>query len=65
MTSFIEDVINDLQKRNVNFSQLTFILPSKRAGVFLTHHLSQTLHETIFAPKYSQIEEFVEATIQI
>jgi hypothetical protein len=60
MTSFIEDVIVDLQKKDVDISQLTFILPNKRAGVFLTYHLSQTLHKTIFAPKILSIEEFVE-----
>jgi ATP-dependent helicase/nuclease subunit B len=60
MTSFIEDVIADLQKKEVDFSQLTFILPSKRAGVFLTYHLSKALHKTIFAPAIISIEEFVE-----
>ena len=60
MTSFIEDVIVDLQKKEIDFSQLTFILPSKRAGVFLTYHLSKALHKTIFAPEIVSIEEFVE-----
>lgn len=60
MTSFIEDVISDLQKKEVDFSQLTFILPSKRAGVFLTYHLSKALHKTIFAPDIISIEEFVK-----
>ena len=60
MASFIEDVIADLKNKNVNFSQLTFILPSKRACVFLTHYLSQSLHKTIFAPDIISIEEFVE-----
>lgn len=61
MTSFIEEVIADLQKKDVDFSQLTFILPSKRAGVFLTYHLSKALHITIFAPEIISIEEFVES----
>ncbi|MEO6346800.1 MAG: PD-(D/E)XK nuclease family protein [Aquaticitalea sp.] len=60
MTGFIEDVIADLQKKDVDFSQLIFILPNKRAGVFLTHHLSKSLNKTIFAPKIISIEEFVE-----
>ncbi len=60
MTSFIEDVIVDLQKKEVDFSQLTFVLPSKRAGVFLTHYLSINLNKTLFAPEIISIEEFVE-----
>ena len=61
MTSFIKDVIVDLQKKGFDFSQLTFILPSKRAGVFLKHTLSQHLEKTIFAPEILSIEEFVES----
>jgi len=60
MVSFINDVVVDLKKRNVDFSQLTFILPSKRAGVFLKHTISKLLNKTIFAPKILSIEEFVE-----
>ena len=60
MTSFIQDVIVDLQKKEVDISQLTFILPSKRAGIFLTHILSQTSKKTQFAPDVFSIEEFVE-----
>ncbi|MGJ8591577.1 MAG: PD-(D/E)XK nuclease family protein [Aquaticitalea sp.] len=65
MTSFIEDVIVDLQKKEVDFSQLTFVLPSKRAGVFLTYHLSKNLRKTIFAPKIISIEEFVESISEL
>lgn len=61
MTSFLEEVIADLQKKEVDFSQLTFILPSKRAGIFLTHLLAKSLHKTLFAPTIESIEEFVES----
>src|SRR5690606_34978774 len=60
MTSFIHDVIVDLQKRELNISQLTFILPSKRAGTFLKHILTEQIKETMFAPEIFAIEEFVE-----
>lgn len=65
MTSFIEEVIVDLQKKNVDFAELTFILPSKRAGVFLKYHLSKSLQKTIFAPNILSIEEFVESISDI
>ena len=61
MVSFIHDVVLDLQKKNADFSKLTFILPSKRAGVFLKNHISKLLNKTIFAPKIVSIEEFVES----
>jgi hypothetical protein len=65
MTSFIQDVIVDLQKRELDISQLTFILPSKRAGTFLKHILSEQISETMFAPEIIAIEEFVESISDI
>lgn len=61
MTSFIQDVIADIKKKNIDISQLSFILPSKRAGVFLKHTLAQNTQNTFFAPNILSIEEFVES----
>ncbi|WP_299550805.1 PD-(D/E)XK nuclease family protein [Seonamhaeicola sp.] len=60
MATFIFDVLKDLQKHHVHLSNLTFILPSKRAGLFLKHQLSQITNQTIFAPEIISIEAFVE-----
>ncbi len=60
MTSFIQDVLNDLKNKDANFSDLVFVLPSRRAGVFLRRELSFILNQTIFAPKIISIESFVE-----
>lgn len=60
MTSFLQDVILDLQKKEVDFSKLTFVLPSKRAGIFLSSLLAKHLKKTLFAPKILSIEEFIE-----
>ncbi|MFI1771259.1 PD-(D/E)XK nuclease family protein [Thalassobellus citreus] len=65
MTTFIFDVLKDLQNSYVNLSQVTFVLPSKRAGVFLKHQLSKTTNQTIFAPEIISIEEFVEELSQL
>jgi len=65
MTSFIYDVLNDLKKKEVNISQLTFILPSKRAGIFLKSELSKTYSKTFFSPHILSIEEFVEELSQL
>ncbi|OUR93165.1 hypothetical protein A9Q87_05625 [Flavobacteriales bacterium 34_180_T64] len=61
MTSFIKDVIVDLQNKEQDFSQLIFVLPSKRAGVFLKQAVSENLKKTIFAPEILSIEEFIES----
>ncbi|MCK0178888.1 PD-(D/E)XK nuclease family protein [Flavobacteriaceae bacterium S0862] len=65
MSSFINDVLKDLEKKEVNLSKVTFILPSKRAGVFLRHEIASNVSKTIFAPTLISIEEFVEELSQL
>ena len=60
MATFIFDVLKDLQNNQANLSELTFILPSKRAGLFLKHQLNKVNGVTMFAPQIISIEEFVE-----
>ncbi|MGA1225791.1 MAG: PD-(D/E)XK nuclease family protein [Tamlana sp.] len=65
MTTFIFDVLKDLKNNHVNLSEITFVLPSKRAGLFLKHQLPKVIDETIFSPKIVSIEEFVEDLSQL
>ena len=65
MAGFIHDVLKHLKEQSVAFSQLTFIVPSKRAGIFLKHELSALTTKTIFAPEILSIEEFVEELSQL
>ncbi|MFG6685180.1 PD-(D/E)XK nuclease family protein [Mariniflexile sp. HNIBRBA6329] len=65
MTTFIFDVLNDLKNQNKNLSELTFVLPSKRAGLFLKHQLHKVSNQTIFSPTIISIEEFVEELSQL
>jgi len=65
MTTFIHDVLADLNKKQVDISNITLILPSKRAGVFLKHELSTSLLQPIFSPTILSIEEFVEELSQL
>jgi hypothetical protein len=60
MISFIKTVLIDLKDKNLKLEDLYFILPSKRAGVFLKHHLSFLIEQPILAPQILSIEEFVE-----
>ncbi|TJY38197.1 PD-(D/E)XK nuclease family protein [Pontimicrobium aquaticum] len=65
MPNFISDVLKDLEIKEVNLSNLTFILPSKRAGVFLRNEIATNASKTIFAPSIISIEEFVEELSQL
>ncbi len=65
MTTFIFDVLKDLKNQDVNLSEITFILPSKRAGLFLKHQLYKVTEQTIFAPTIISIEEFTEELSQL
>ncbi|RAJ17751.1 PD-(D/E)XK nuclease family protein [Olleya aquimaris] len=65
MTSFIQDVLIDLKNKDEDFSQLIFVCPSRRSGIFLKQELSLLLNKTIFAPKIISIENFVEELSQL
>jgi ATP-dependent helicase/nuclease subunit B len=60
MGNFIKSVLLDLKNKDFKLEDLIFILPSKRAGVFLKHHLSQLTQYATFVPQILSIEEFVE-----
>ena len=60
MISFIKTVLLDLQEKELKLEDVLFILPSKRAGLFLKHQLSTLLDHPIFSPQILSIEEFVE-----
>ncbi len=60
MESFIKSVLLDLKKKEIDLDNLVFILPSKRAGTFLKHHISEITDYTMFLPQILSIEEFVE-----
>ena len=65
MQSFINEVLTYLKSQKVNFSELHFVLPSKRAGTFLINELSKLTSHTLFAPSIYSIEEFVEELSQL
>ncbi|WP_420571083.1 PD-(D/E)XK nuclease family protein [Kordia sp.] len=60
MKSFLSHVVHYILENNTNISNLTLVLPSKRAGVFLKNELSQQIKQTSFAPDILSIEELVE-----
>ncbi|NER17221.1 PD-(D/E)XK nuclease family protein [Spongiivirga citrea] len=57
--TFIKTLIADVLSKHQTIDKLVFILPSKRAGVFLLHELKKQIAKTTFAPKIISIEEFI------
>ncbi|TLP71809.1 PD-(D/E)XK nuclease family protein [Maribacter sp. ACAM166] len=60
MQSFIEDVVKDVLSTHHDTGEVIFILPSKRAGVFLKKILSKSISKTVVAPEIYSIEDFIE-----
>lgn len=60
MTTFIEEIVSDIISSGQNLSETVFILPSKRAGVFLRKETLKQTDKTLFSPKILSIEEFIE-----
>lgn len=59
MITFLQQVLEDIKNKYPNISELTLILPSKRAGGFLKKELKTNITRTQFAPKIISIEEFI------
>ncbi len=59
MTSFLAEVVEHIYSKHKCFDNMAFILPSRRAGLFLKQHIAATIDKPIFSPKIYSIEEFV------
>jgi ATP-dependent helicase/nuclease subunit B len=57
MKSFIQETIQDILKTTSSFENITFILPSNRAGVFVKQAFKEE-NVTGFLPEILNIEEF-------
>ncbi|MGB5362092.1 MAG: PD-(D/E)XK nuclease family protein [Aureibaculum sp.] len=60
MPSFLNNVVKDILSKDADLSGFTFIIPSKRAGVFLKDELISTLKHSTILPKILSIEDFIE-----
>ncbi len=65
MQNFIATCVSEIINSDTVISKAIFILPSKRAGVFLKKELAQQLKKTIFLPKIISIEEFIEEVSEL
>ncbi len=60
MRSFLEEVVQEVNTELDSLENVIFILPSKRAGVFLRNAIAKNCRKTIFSPEILSIELFVE-----
>lgn len=65
VVTFISDVLKSLSKERHNISEITFVLPSKRASLFLKYEISKATNTPVFSPEILSIEEFVENLSQL
>lgn len=65
MSTFIENVLRDIKEKNLDFSNIIFILPSKRAGIFLNNKLKNYINKTSFAPQILSIEDFIQSVSKL
>ena len=65
MDSFISEVLKELISKGHAISNLTFILPNKRAGLFLKKELAEQATKAIFLPEIISVEAFVEEISQL
>ncbi len=60
MSNFLKEIVVEVQHQYDNISELIFIVPSKRAGLFLKKEiLNHYKEQTIIAPIILSIEEFI------
>ncbi len=59
MQSFLEIILLELKKNKVNLSDCIFILPNKRAGLFLKDTISNSIDKNIFSPEIVSIDDFI------
>jgi len=60
MQSFLSKVVSEVLKNPSPLSDITFILPNKRSGLFLKNVLKEQLEHSTFMPKILSIEELIK-----
>ncbi|MBC9794468.1 PD-(D/E)XK nuclease family protein [Sinomicrobium weinanense] len=60
MKTFLSEVVENILSEHGNISDIIFVLPGKRAGVFLKREIRRRMTQTAFAPQVYSVEEFVQ-----
>ncbi len=59
MQTFLSKVVSDVLFKNKDLASITFVLPSKRAGLFLKNELKSQIKQASFIPQIKSIEDFI------
>ena len=59
--SFLEHVVQQLKAQNPNWANLCFVLPNRRARLFLQKELTNALEGPLILPEMVSIDDFVNA----
>ncbi len=65
MKTFVSKVVEAILEKNHPLTQITIILPSHRAGLFLKEEFKVQCSTTTFLPKIISIESFIEEVAEI
>lgn len=60
MQTFLDDVLDEIGREHESLEDIIFVLPSKRAGIFLRNSMARNATRTFFVPEIYSIEDFVE-----
>ena len=61
--TFLEQIVQELKQEFGNdISELTLIVPTRRAVVFLRQALAKAYQQTLWAPRMMSIQDFVRQT---
>ena len=60
MQSFLSKVSSEIQSKSKDSSKLTYVLPSKRATLFLATEIKDQLNKATILPKIISIEDFIQ-----
>ena len=65
MNSFLENILQDLENKQIDITKVCYVVPSRRVGIFLSRCLAQRINQPIFLPKIYSVEEYVEYLAQV
>lgn len=59
MKTFIDQILDDLEQKNIESTASTFVVPSRRVRLFLNSAIAKRLDKPSFSPVIYSIEDFV------
>lgn len=58
--TFIQNTLENLSQKGLDITQVTYVVPSKRVGLFLNKEIASRYKHPIFAPLTLSIEDYIQ-----